>query len=669
MTSNYRRVALGVIVVCFIAAINLSQEKLTLGSVVPSAEEVAANVHYTGQQGVVKSKSADGPDESASEDQTNEVNDNATEEPTGKGEDAGQESAGEDDADAGDNENASEDAGDDNNVGDQTNAGDDDNASEDAEDDDNASEDAGDDENASEDAGYVENEVNASEDTGNDENAGGDENASEDAGVGENPKDENASEDQNATEDDKSVNEEEDNGEFGEGAGKESSKENVGNEESNDNEESVEETEKEANDHSGSTDETREVSGENMDETNEGSGDTDETSEGSDEADEGGKSKNQLQDQCDDESNNRWSDREWPASSVQSLVNCDLSDSKCVYFYPANFFDSKCGLGKNFSKYVEQIERKRLNGTLWNNMPAVGFPSLTMDRLCLDETGGRVELEDDKKNTKETDELSDIGLHKNDDGSKCMTERISFLHVHKSGGSSLHSAFNAISRSRSAQVHRHKFFSPSRLPIPPDEAEDRERQKARKSLEQATKYPTGQFNSEQHVIFALMRDPTERFISSMGQAMGANGSGLNGVGPKIRKACIDPESTPASTLKCVAKYVKDHTFWVELHFTPQVLDMSFATLYKDIPLAIFPFTQIKTVLDYFGKGDVKVRNGKSETYRTDKVLTDMTVDDYDDESLQIVCELYEMDVLMARSVGIEIPRCDPHIPHKYDFKK
>lgn len=681
MTSNYRRVALGVVVVCFIAAINLSQEKLTLGPVVPSEEEIAKNVHYAGQQQqqqqtVVKSESEDGPDDSASEDQANEVEtDDVVEEPAGDDDDAGQESAGEDDADDTD---AGED-GDDGYVS-EDNADTTDNA-----DDDNASEaaDAADDENASEDdanAGDVEN-------TNEDENAtdaGDVENASEVTDATDVGEVENAVEDESATEVEKNVNEEEDNGKIDEEAGEETtiSEETVGNGESNDNEEIVDGTENELNENTGdsvednsessgvNTDETNEGSGDNVDETNEDHGNKEEVSGGSDDADEGGKSKNQLRDQCDDEeSSNRWSDREWPASTVQSLVNCDLSDTKCTYFYPANFFDAKCGLGKKFSKYVEQIEKKRMNGTLWNNMPSVGFPTITMDRVCFDETGRRVELEDGTKSTKETDELHNIGLQKNDDGSRCMTERLSFLHVHKSGGSSLHAAFNAFNRSPSAQVHRHKFYTPSSLPIPPSEAESHHRQKAGKSVEHATKYPTGQFNSEQHVIFALMRDPTERFISSMGQAMGANGSTANRVGPKISQACIDAESTPASTLKCVAKYVKDHTFWVELHFTPQVLDISFATLYKDVPIAIFPFTEIKTVLDYFGKGNIQFRNGKSERYRTDKVLTDMTVDDYDDESLQIVCELYEMDVLMARSVGIEIPRCDPHIPHKYEFER
>ena len=45
-----------------------------------------------------------------------------------------------------------------------------------------------------------------------------------------------------------------------------------------------------------------------------------------------------------------------------------------------------------------------------------------------------------------------------------------------------------------------------------------------------------------------------------------------------------------------------------------------------------------------------------------KILTDMSVDDYDKETLEIVCGIYEMDVIMQRSLGMEVERCDPYVP-------
>jgi len=186
------------------------------------------------------------------------------------------------------------------------------------------------------------------------------------------------------------------------------------------------------------------------------------------------------------------------------------------------------------------------------------------------------------------------------------------------------------------------------------------RNKALDALSYATKYPTVEngFQSNQHVIFALVRDPTERFISSLGQAMGAAGSQMNEMAPILKEACLS--NTSKETLSCIARYVQKHGFWIELHFTPQVLDLSFTTLYQDVPVAIISFKHIQAILDHFGSGHVKQRNGTE--VRSDDVLKQMTVDDYDEETLRIVCEIYEMDVLMQRTIGLEVPRCDPFIP-------
>ena len=108
--------------------------------------------------------------------------------------------------------------------------------------------------------------------------------------------------------------------------------------------------------------------------------------------------------------------------------------------------------------------------------------------------------------------------------------------------------------------------------------------------------------------------------------------------------------------------MQKHGFWIELHFTPQVIDISFTTMFVDVPIGIFSFRNIKTVLNYFGAGNAHSRDGSEKDYRADSILTQMSVDDYDDESLRIVCELYAMDVLMQRSLGMEVERCDPYVP-------
>ena len=372
-----------------------------------------------------------------------------------------------------------------------------------------------------------------------------------------------------------------------------------------------------------------------------------------------------------DETKDRWSNRPFNTSSVQSMFNCDREDSLCNYYYPANFFDNGCGLGQEFAFHIDDAQAMKDNGTLWNFMPSVGFPTITMNNTCLYfdnnkfvnqgnfmDKGGRI-------TTRMV--LSDIGSRDTDEY-RCYNERLSFLHVHKAGGSSLHNAFNFLSSSKNAALTRHRFFTPTITPGKASRVSQNSQAMANftlKSLSHASKYPDKVFDSEQHVIFTAVRDPTERFISSIGQALGAQGSGGNHIGPILQKECVKESS--AEALKCLARYVRDHGFWIELHFTPQVLDISFTTMWQDAPIAIFSFKHLKDILHHFGRDNVHVRDGSKEKYRADPILTNMTVDDYDEESLRIVCEIYEMDVRMQRSLGIEVPRCDPYIPHTFNF--
>ncbi len=377
----------------------------------------------------------------------------------------------------------------------------------------------------------------------------------------------------------------------------------------------------------------------------------------------------------------RYSDRHFPTSSVNSFANCDLPNATCKYFYPANFFDEDCGVGKNYSHFIAEMEEKRLNATLWTFMPKVGFPTLSMRESCLTSEGKHYVVHNDDGDDEDEDEdlyssvsslesiqlqkLRNIGLHIKEDGVRCMTERLTFLHVHKVGGSSLHNAFNYMGQlSKSAYLKRHRFFIPF---MNPSEVSDYAgiREDARRAISHASKYPAQEFAPEQHVIFALVRDPLERFISSIGQVMGASGSFKNHLASSLKAKCL--KSTSSETLRCVAKHVKEHSFWIELHFTPQVMDISFATLYQDVPVSVLPFHDIKIVLEYFGRGKVWDRNGSAKDYRADTVLTEMTVEDYDDETTRIVCDIYEMDVTMLRSLGIEVPMCDPYVPRVYNF--
>jgi hypothetical protein len=324
--------------------------------------------------------------------------------------------------------------------------------------------------------------------------------------------------------------------------------------------------------------------------------------------------------------------RNRPLSSVDSIFNCDLPNATCTYYYPSNFFDSDCGLGRHFRQQIlHDTQAKMKNHTLWINMPAIGFPTLRIHSQ-------------QERSTSETN-ISSTPL---------AGEHLSFIHVHKAGGSSLHDAFNTLSTNNRAKLIRHRWWSPGQI----DDLLMLE--KTRTDLQHAITYPSSlPFESDKHVIFAVVRNPVERFISSIGQAFGAPGS--NGaVAQELSNKCI--KETSKETLRCVIDHIKEHSFFVELHFSPQVLDLSFTTMFEDVPIAVFPFQELPNVLKYLGlEQSHKRRDGSQSNYRPHAILKNMTMDDYDGDMMKDICEIYKVDVIMQRSMGIEVPQCDPFI--------
>lgn len=141
--------------------------------------------------------------------------------------------------------------------------------------------------------------------------------------------------------------------------------------------------------------------------------------------------------------------------------------------------------------------------------------------------------------------------------------------------------------------------------------------------------------------------------------MGASGSTNNQISTTLKQTCLTDDSR--ETLRCAIQYVKTHGFWIELHFTPQILDIAFSTMYLDVPVAIFPFGELTNILTYFGLSKLHARNGNNEKYRPSKVLTSMSVENYDEDMIREVCILYAMDVVMQRGLGYNVSYFDEYV--------
>ncbi len=183
-----------------------------------------------------------------------------------------------------------------------------------------------------------------------------------------------------------------------------------------------------------------------------------------------------------------------------------------------------------------------------------------------------------------------------------------------------------------------------------------------KSYQEVDKFLNGavKYRSEwglfDHTLFAVIRDPAERFISAIGQATGAFGSTMNGIGQTLLNTCL--KKTSKETLSCFVDLVHNNGTLIEVHFTPMAMEISFATMWKDIPVAVFPFQEVKALLNEVGADpSSKKKDGHKSGYRKDPVLTNMTSADYDLESITKLCTIYWVDVLFLNHIGYE-SNCD-----------
>jgi hypothetical protein len=187
-------------------------------------------------------------------------------------------------------------------------------------------------------------------------------------------------------------------------------------------------------------------------------------------------------------------------------------------------------------------------------------------------------------------------------------------------------------------------------------------------LKHATKYKQpSEWNARDHLLFGIVRDPTDRFISMIGQAFGAHGSTMNGgVAEELKRDCLNSRtySLDASrfTIQCVINKIKEHGFFFEIHFTPQAVEVAFSTqMTPNIPVALFPFENLKEVLTEIGcSPSSKVRDGGGR-YRPSPVLQSMSVNDYTPDLVRQICELYEVDVILLRMLGWKASSCDSYI--------
>ena len=342
----------------------------------------------------------------------------------------------------------------------------------------------------------------------------------------------------------------------------------------------------------------------------------------------------------DHKHNQRHSSQPYQAPTTPSLFNCqrpseqghgDSASSLCRYFYPANFFDTNCGLGRDYAYMVTETEERLRQRRLWRSGPRIGFNIFTtkfkfiMDSSTNSSTGKasprRITLPVQTTKAPDANSMPPSFAFPEE-----HWERLAYIHVHKAGGTSMRDTQNILTQQGYGQTHRLRWFHP-RNPV---EIEPQRYMETIRTIRQAVRYPLS-FNLPEEkaqeeddddqeedygesagpeatlpqevqpfVLYTLVRDPVTRFISSIGQVMGSAGS-TGPVAVQFRKACL--KATPVETLACSIQYVRNHSVTgFEVHFAPQALEIAFGTVWHDVPVAVFSMEEsLSTVLATFSE--------------------------------------------------------------------
>lgn len=331
--------------------------------------------------------------------------------------------------------------------------------------------------------------------------------------------------------------------------------------------------------------------------------------------------------------------------ACHSIINIQLyflsrNTAQSHWYFPAKFLDETCGVGKEFVPELNHMKELYDSRKLWLRGPPIVIPWAS------------IKPENMRKNQYREGEWP--------------RHNLSMTHVHKTGGTSLVTAFSQV-LSQGAKGKRHTVYIPGQAKVRmskmkknpnmtltpnPSRIYGKKFNESSRFLDGAVKYKRpDEWGEKEHTLFAVVRDPADRFISAIGQATGAFGSTGNGIGSQLIDECL--RETSQDTLRCFIDLMHSNSTWIEVHFTPMVLEISFATIYKDMPVAVFPFTEVPNLMIELGANpNSKKKDGHKKGYRKSEVLTNMTVADYDDDMLLSLCEIYKMDAMFMKHIGM-----------------
>ena len=305
----------------------------------------------------------------------------------------------------------------------------------------------------------------------------------------------------------------------------------------------------------------------------------------------------------------------------KDLFDCHTANATCHLFRPLEFFaENHPG-----HRYLSMLEE--MGGELPN------LPRMT--HFHWSSRGSKMQLAAENISEKDPHPL----LH-------YLPPDVTFFHMRKTGGTSLHHAIGHLSKFIQQKGARTKVKR--YIPCPGFLRKKCENE----ALAHMRKVKRDQDGNRNHVVFAVVRDPVSRFLSAVGQAM----DDTIPTGQRLRQTCLD-ESSIQKTIRCVLQHLKEKGVKTDVHFCPMAMNLFVLMRGINVQVALFETHHFPKILKFFGSSGMHMRDRSIQDYLKSALLAKMSVQDLDSESIRVICQLYAVDVEMLKYVGLDVPLC------------
>jgi hypothetical protein len=164
-------------------------------------------------------------------------------------------------------------------------------------------------------------------------------------------------------------------------------------------------------------------------------------------------------------------------------------------------------------------------------------------------------------------------------------------------------------------------------------------------------------DSHSHLVLTIIRDPVERFLSALGQALL-----MKDTAKQLHEHCDEyvTSDNKSGLVECAVHLLESTTrsySEVETHLCPQA-----AMLHTEVDLrvAAIDMSNFSSLLQHLvpGYSSHHARDRSDVAYSHSQMLSSLKAKDLSIDLIERICRLYQVDVELRRSIGMTNQWCD-----------